>query len=82
MLPLTACGTARPVVALPPVERTTPVPFPTIPTGEANCPDETGLPAPCLSDRETGTLIADLAKALDTANAKLEWLGDFFNGMR
>ena len=70
---LTACGDARPVLALPPIERTEPVAFPTIPAGEAVCDG-----APCLSDRETGGLIADLAKALDLANAKLLWLHDWF----
>jgi hypothetical protein len=37
-----------------------------VPEGEAACDG-----APCLSDRETGTLIADLVRALDQANARL-----------
>lgn len=66
------CGTDRPVISTPPIERAEPVAFPTVPEGEAVCDG-----APCLSDRETGTLIADLAKALDTANARLLWLKDW-----
>lgn len=70
---LTACGDARPVLQLPPIERADAVAFPAVPAGEAVCDGQ-----PCLSDRETGELIGDLAKALDTANAKLLWLHDWF----
>lgn len=69
---LTACGDARPVLTLPPVERTATVAMPVVPAGEAVCDGQ-----PCLSDRETGALIADLAHALDLANAKLSWLHDW-----
>jgi len=72
MLPLTACGNARPALVLPPIERTEQVPTPDVPVGEAVCDGK-----PCLSDRETGELIADLAHALDVANAKLAWLHDW-----
>ncbi|MDR7101467.1 hypothetical protein [Croceicoccus sp. BE223] len=51
-----------------------------MPAGEAQCPDEeTGAPAPCLSDRETADLLAELADALDAANGKLQRLGDWFD---
>ena len=72
---LTACG-ERPVVALPTADRFEPVAFPVVPVGEAVCDGK-----PCLSDRETGALMADLAQALDQANAKLMWLGDWREGM-
>jgi len=72
----TSCGPVRPAIALPPVERLEPVAFPVIPSGEAVCDGQ-----PCLSDAETGTLLADLAKALDDANAKLLWLRDWAKGM-
>ena len=45
---------------------------PAVPAGEANCSG-----APCLSDRETATLLADYAAALDWANGKLAWLRDW-----
>ena len=54
-----------------------PVAFPSIPEGEAVCDG-----APCLSDKETGVLIADLAKALDQANARILWLRDWAQGLR
>ena len=73
---LTACG-ERPVVALPTADRFEPVAFPVVAAGEAVCDGK-----PCLSDRETGALMADLAQALDQANAKLMWLGDWVRGMR
>lgn len=69
---LTACGPAKVRLALPPIERTAPVAFPAIPIGEATCGT-----APCLSDREAATVMADLAKALDEANTKLLWLRDW-----
>ena len=73
---LTACGQDRPAIALPPADRLEPVAFPVVPVGEAECDG-----APCLSDRETGVLIADLAKALDQANARILWLKDWAKGM-
>ena len=72
MLLLTSSGNDRPVLTLPPIERTAPVADPVIPDGEALCEG-----APCLSDRQTGELLADYAKALDTANARLLWLHDW-----
>lgn len=63
-------------MGLPPAEWTEPVAFPVIPAGEAVCDG-----APCLSDAETGSLIADLANALDQANAKLLKLGDWAREM-
>lgn len=74
---LTACETDRPAIVLPPVERLEPVAFPAVPVGEAVCDGQ-----PCLSDRETGVLIADLAKALDQANARILWLRDWARGLR
>lgn len=68
----TACGQERPRLALPPAERAEPVDYPAIPAGEATCDGK-----PCLSDRESGELIAGLAGALDSANAKLLWLRDW-----
>ena len=72
VLLLTACGQERVALTLPPIERTAPVDFPAVPAGEAVCDG-----ASCLSDRETGELIADLAAALDEANARLLWLRDW-----
>lgn len=69
---LTACGTERVRLALPPADRATSIAFPAVPQGEALCDG-----APCLSDRQTALLIADLAKALDLANGKLDWLHDW-----
>lgn len=69
---LASCGDGRPVISTPPIEWTEPVALPTVPEGEAVCDGQ-----PCLSDHETGSLIADLAKALDTANARLLKLRDW-----
>ncbi len=69
MLLLIGCGQERVVLTPPPIERTEPVAYPVVPAGEAVCEG-----APCLSDRETGQVIADLTDALDAANAKLLWL--------
>jgi hypothetical protein len=69
---LTACGTDRPAVQLPPAEWTEPVAFPAVPEGEAVCDGK-----PCLSDRESANLMADLANALDQANAKLQRIADW-----
>lgn len=72
VLSVSSCGTDRPAIVLPPAERLEPVAFPAIPDGEAVCEGR-----PCLSDRESATLMADLAKALDQANARILWLGDW-----
>lgn len=72
VLLLTACGTDRPALALPPVERAEPVAFPAVPEGAAVCDG-----SPCLSDAQVGELMADLAAALDQANARLLWLRDW-----
>ena len=69
---LSACGTERPVLTLPPIERAEPVAYPAIPAGEATCDG-----APCLSDRQTAEVIGGLAGALDEANRRLLWLRDF-----
>lgn len=74
---LTACATDRPAIVLPPAERMEPIAFPTIPAGEAVCDGK-----PCLSDRESATLMADLAKALDQANARILWLRDWAQELR
>jgi hypothetical protein len=66
----------RPVTVIPPIERTAPVAYPVIPEGEAVCDG-----APCLSDAETGTLLADFAGQLDEANARLTWLRNWFAGL-
>ena len=71
-LALSACGTERPVLTLPPIERAEPVAYPAIPDGEAVCDG-----APCLSDRQTAEVIGGLAGALDEANRRLLWLRDF-----
>lgn len=60
---LTGCGTDRPRLALPPVERADPVAAPAIPAGN--------------SDAEVATLIADYDAALRAANARLLWLRDW-----
>lgn len=72
MLLLAACANERVVPTPPPLARTEQVAYPAIPPGEAVCDG-----APCLSDRETGELIAGLAAALDAANAKLLWLREW-----
>ncbi len=72
MLPLAGCGSERVVLTPPPLERTEPVAYPAVPVGEAVC-DGT----PCLSDRQTGQLIADLTDVVDAANAKLLWLREW-----
>ena len=69
---LSACGTERPVLTLPPIERAEPVAYPAIPDGEAVCDG-----APCLSDRQTAEVIGGLAGALDEANRRLLWLRDW-----
>jgi len=69
---LTACGDVRPQTILPPASRAEPVAYPIIPAGEAVCDGN-----PCLSDAQAGTLLADLAKALDEANSRLIWLRDY-----
>ena len=43
------------------------------PVGEALCEGE-----PCLSDRQLGSLFDAVVDALERANAKLEWLGDYY----
>lgn len=72
VLLLTACGTDRPRIALPPAERAAEVAYPPIPAGEAVCDGK-----PCLSDRETAGVMAGLANALDEANRRLSWLRDW-----
>lgn len=72
MLLLTGCETERVRLATPPVEWTAPVAPPVVPAGEAQCEGN-----PCLSDRETATLIADYDAALAQANAALLKLRDW-----
>lgn len=75
---LTACGDDRPAIGLPPIERTAPVAWPVVPAGDAVCDDaETGALVPCLSDLQAAELMAALGDALDAANGKLLWLGDW-----
>ena len=74
---LTACGPERVRIATPPIEWTAPVAVPVVPAGEALCDG-----VPCLSDRETGALIADLVAALDAANGRLLKLRDWVAGVR
>lgn len=64
-------------MTLPPAERFAEVAYPAIPAGEALCDGQ-----PCLSDREMGGVIADLAKALDEANARIAWLREWAAGLR
>ena len=73
---LSACGTERPVLTLPPIERADPVAYPAIPAGEAICDG-----APCLSDRQTAEVIGGLAGALDDANARLLWIKDWIKAV-
>ena len=68
-LSLIACGDERVQIALPPVERAEPVPFPAVPEGEA----EGGR----LSDKQNAELLDQLAGALDQANNRLLWLRDW-----
>lgn len=63
-------------MTLPPAERLAEVAYPAIPAGEATCDS-----APCLSDRETGALLTDFAKALDEANARIAWLREWAAGI-
>lgn len=67
-LALSACGTERPVLTLPPIERAEPVAYPAIPDGEATCDG-----APCLSDWQSGVMIGGLADTLDEANRRILW---------
>ncbi len=79
MLLLTACASARIETIKPPPERLSSVDYPEIPKGTTSCPD-----APekrCLSDAETGKLLLDFSVALDAANAKLQWLRDYFDAL-
>ncbi|MEE3155346.1 MAG: hypothetical protein VX309_07470, partial [Pseudomonadota bacterium] len=48
---------------------------PTIPEGAAACPDDPT--ARCLSDSQHGDLLRAYDAALDEANRKLDWLGDY-----
>lgn len=68
---LSACGDE--VRSTPPPERFAPVEVPQAPVGEAECDGQ-----PCLSDRQFGTLFDAVVDALERANAKLEWLGDYY----
>ena len=68
---LSACGGE--VASTPPAERFAPVAAPVAPVGEALCEGE-----PCLSDRQLGSLFDAVVDALERANAKLEWLGDYY----
>jgi hypothetical protein len=75
---LTSCATnTRP---LPPdSSRTAPVAYPDIPNGAAPCADNPA--ARCLSDSQNATLLRDYDAALTAANAKLQWLADYFGGL-
>lgn len=68
---LNGCGDE--VVSTPPAERFAPVATPTPPAGEAVCDG-----APCLSDRQFGNLFDAVIDALERANGKLQWLGDYY----
>ncbi len=68
---LNACGPE--VVSTPPAARFAPVAVPVAPEGEADCDG-----SPCLSDREFGTLFDQVVDALETANARLLWLRDYY----
>ena len=70
---LTACPDERVRIAKPPAEYTQTVAYPAIPAGESVCDG-----APCLSDRESASLLSSFADALDAANGKLERLADWF----
>lgn len=75
---LTGCGAPRPRLATPPAEWAEPVKAPAIPEGEAPCPGG----GKCLSDAQTGTLLADFAAALDEANRRLLKLRDWITTAR
>lgn len=70
---LMACAGAE-LASVPPPERFAPVAAPTPPDGEALCEGQ-----PCLSDRQFGSLFDAVVDALDRANLKLEWLGDYYH---
>lgn len=73
---LSACaGSVR--IATPDPDRAAEVAEPDVPAGEAVC---TG--GPCLSDRQSATLLTDYAAALGVANGKLAWLRDWILGAR
>lgn len=75
---LSACG-ADEVRSTPPASRFAPVAAPVAPAGEAQCDDDRdGTTEPCLSDRQFGSLFDAVVDALERANAKLEWLGDYY----
>lgn len=49
--------------------------YPVIPEGETACAYDPAQK--CLSDSQTGKLMADLSDALDEANLRLAWLHDW-----
>lgn len=76
MLLLTACPNERVRIAKPPADYTAAVAYPAIPAREAVCDG-----APCLSDRESASLLASFADALDAANGKLAKIADWFEAL-
>lgn len=79
MLLLTACAPARIETIKPPPERITPVVYPVIPEGRVSCSDEPEKQ--CLDDEQAARLLSAFADALDAANAKINWLRDYFAGL-
>lgn len=74
-----AGGNTRVAFVKPTADRTEQVASPAIPEAKTPCAyDPSKL---CLNDEQTATVIGGLAGALDAANAKLQWLADFFNGL-
>lgn len=71
---LSGCG-APAVNSTPPPERFAAVAAPMLPEGEAVCEGK-----PCLSDRQIGQLLDGLIDALERANGKLAWLGEYYLG--
>lgn len=69
-----------PALGTPPVERFTPVGFPTVPEGESLCDDdEDGVLEPCLSQAQLDNLFNSTVTFLCSADDKLAWLLDYYH---
>lgn len=77
---LTSCGNdARPAIVKPAPQRYEKPAYPAIPTPAAPCSyDAARL---CLTDEQTGKLIADYDAVLTEAFDKLDWLRDWFTAL-
>lgn len=80
MMSTTSCGGKDRLGSPKPASyRTATVPVPSVPAAKVPCEGNPGRL--CVSDEDNGSFIAALIGALDTANGKLEWLGDYFKNL-